>query len=253
MRPIHCETSLERCQSGRMGRPAKALSVYADRGFKSHPLRHMGLLSRVRRALVCAFTLISLGFSAVFVGSTRVSAAPVSERVVAAISCPQGRVTYTAVRNDSWSRIADKVGVSMKSLLRANKAKTSTMLLIGDVVCLPKSVKADTGEQSSGRQSLRLDPPAKVYPAKKSRAIIKEVFPRRLHKRALAIAQRESRMNAAGYSWCCVGLFQLNWWSHSKWLADMGITSPQQLLDAKVNAEAAWALYQRSGSWAPWE
>ena len=29
----------ERCQSGRMGRPAKALSWFRDRGFKSHPLR----------------------------------------------------------------------------------------------------------------------------------------------------------------------------------------------------------------------
>ena len=244
MRPIHCETSLERCQSGRMGRPAKALSVYADRGFKSHPLRHMVFPARGGRALLLAVTLISLGFSAVFVGSSPVSAAT---------TCPTARATYTTVRNDSWSRIADKVGVSMKSLLRANKAKTSTMLLIGDVVCLPKSVKADAGEQTTGRQSLRLDPPEKVYPAKKSRAIIKEVFPARLHSRAIAIAQRESRMNAAGYSWCCVGLFQLNWWSHREWLGDMGITSPQQLLDAKVNAKAALALYQRSGSWAPWE
>jgi len=181
---------------------------------------------RGRRALLFAVTLISLGFSAVFVGSTAVSAAT---------SCPPGRATYTTVRNDSWSRIADKVGVSMKSLLRANKAKTSTMLLIGDVVCLPKSVKADAEEQATGRQSLRLDPPEKRYSAKASRSIIKEVFPARLHERALAIAQRESRMNA------------------SKWLGDMGITSPQQLLDAKVNAKAALALYQRSGSWAPWE
>ena len=234
-----------------MGRPAKALSVYADRGFKSHPLRHMVFPVRGRRALLFAVTLISLGFSAVFVGSTAVSAA--ASTMPSAVTCPPGRATYTTVRNDSWSRIADKVGVSMKSLLRANKAKTSTMLLIGDVVCLPKSVKADAGEQATGRQSLRLDPPEKRYSAKASRSIIKEVFPARLHERALAIAQRESRMNAAGYSWCCVGLFQLNWWSHSKWLGDMGITSPQQLLDAKVNAKAALALYQRSGSWAPWE
>ena len=234
-----------------MGRPAKALSVYADRGFKSHPLRHMVLPVRRGRALLFAVTLISLGFSAVLVGSSPAAAAP--STMPSAVTCPAGRATYTTVRNDSWSRIADKVGVSMKSLLRANKAKTSTMLLIGDVVCLPKSVKADAGEQAAGRQSLRLDPPVKRYSAKASRSIIKEVFPARLHDRALAIAQRESRMNAAGYSWCCVGLFQLNWWSHSKWLGDMGITSPQQLLDAKVNAEAAFALYQRSGSWAPWE
>ena len=233
-----------------MGRPAKALSVYADRGFKSHPLRHMGLFLRARRAVMAGFSLILLGFSGVFV----FSATGVEAKTFA---CPSGRATYTTVRNDSWSRVADKVGISMKSLLRANKASTSSMLLIGDVVCLPKSIRADAsnraGQQTSGRQELRLDPPAVVYPAKKSRAIIREVFPRGLHRRALAIAQRESRMNAAGYNWCCVGLFQLNWWSHREWLADMGITSPQQLLDAQVNAEAALALYKRSGSWAPWE
>jgi len=229
-----------------MGRPAKALSVYADRGFKSHPLRQMGLFSRARAVAMCAVALISLGFSSVFV----LSPSSVSAKTFA---CPAGRATYTTVRNDSWSRVADKVGVSMKSLLKANKASTKTMLLIGDVVCLPKSVRSETGQRATGRQELRLAPPAAVYSAKKSRAVIKEVFPRRLHTRALAIAQRESRMNAAGYSWCCVGLFQLNWWSHRTWLADLGITSPQQLLDARVNAEAAFALYKRSGSWAPWE
>jgi LysM repeat protein len=206
----------------------------------------MSLFLRARRAVLLGLSLILLGFSGVFVMS------PVGVDAKT-FPCPSGRATYTAARNDSWSRIADKVGVSMKSLLRANKASSGTMLLIGDVVCLPKSVKAEAGQQTAGRQELRLDPPVTVYPAKKSRAIIKEVFPPSLHRRAIAIAQRESRMNAAGYSWCCVGLFQLNWWSHREWLTDMGITSPQQLLDARVNAEAALALYKRSGSWTPWE
>jgi hypothetical protein len=255
MRPIHCETSLERCQSGRMGRPAKALSVYADRGFKSHPLRHLNMFLRTRRVAIVAFSLISLGFSSVVVGPSGASAAS---------TCPAGRATYTTVRNDSWSRIADKVGTSMKSLLKANKATTKTWLLIGDVVCLPKGVggsgsgSGGTGSGGSGgqqtvrRQELRLETPVKVYSAKQSRAAIREVFPRRLRERAMSIAQRESRMNAAAYTWCCAGLFQINWWSHRSWLSNMGITSAQQLLDAKVNAQAALALYQRSGSWAAW-
>jgi len=226
-----------------MGRPAKALSGYTDRGFKSHPLRQMHSGYRLRRTVVAAIVAVSSVFTGVFVSSSAVSAA----------RCPQGQVSYTVVRNDSWSRIADKVAVSMKSLLTANNATTRSMLLIGDVVCLPKNaVVAGKPSRGSRAQTLTLAPPSKVFSAKQSRAIIREVFPRRLVPRALAIVQRESRMNAAAYSWCCVGLFQVNWWAHRTWLADLGITSPQQLLDARTNAEAAFALYKRSGSWAPW-
>lgn len=157
--------------------------------------------------------------------------------------------TYKTVRNDSWSRIARKKKVSLKELLSVNSATTKTMILIGDVLCLPGAAKAVT----ETRTQLMLAPPAKMYSAKKSKAVIREVFPRRLEARALAIAKRESRFNAAAYNWCCVGLFQINWWSHSKWLADMGVTAPEQLLDAEVNARAALTLYKRSSGWGPWE
>lgn len=205
----------------------------------------MGAFFRVRRVAIVAISLILLGFSGVFV-------VPSSTADAKTFPCRSGRATYIAVRNDSWSRIADKVGVPVKSLLRANKATTRTWLLIGDVVCLPKSVPAKDSSQTRA-QELRLDAPATVYSVRQSRKVIREVFPRHLRKKAMAIARRESRLNAAAYSWCCAGLFQLNWWSHRKWLSDMGITSPQQLLDARVNADAALALYRRSGSWAPWE
>jgi len=155
-------------------------------------------------------------------------------------------VTYKTVRNDSWSRIAQKKKVSLKELLSVNSASTKTKIFVGDVLCLPKSAtQASTG--------LVLPPPAKIYSAKKSTSIIREIFPERLQTRALAIAKRESRMNAAAYNWCCVGLFQLNWYSHNKWLGQMGVTTPEQLLDARVNAEAAYALYKRSNGWGPWE
>ena len=158
-------------------------------------------------------------------------------------------VTYKTVRNDSWSRIAQKKKVTLQELLKINGATTKTKIFVGDVLCLPKGA-VKTAETRTG---LVLPPPAKVYSAKKSKQIIRDVFPDRLEERALAIAQRESRMNAAGYNWCCVGLFQINWWSHSKWLADMGVTAPEMLLDAQVNAEAALALYKRSSGWGPWE
>ena len=33
----------------------------------------------------------------------------------------------------------------------------------------------------------------------------------------------------------------------------MGITEPEQLLNARTNAEAALAIYKRSGGWGAWE
>jgi hypothetical protein len=152
------------------------------------------------------------------------------------------------VRGDSWWKISRKAGTSLSAVLKANKAKTSTKLLVGKSICLPKSAKSTT--QTSKR--LVLGPPPKIYSAKKSTAIVREVFPVRLHTRALAIVKRESRFNAAAYNWCCVGLFQINWYAHNKWLGEMGITTPEQLLDARVNAEAAYALYKRSNGWGPW-
>jgi len=74
-----------------------------------------------------------------------------------------------------------------------------------------------------------------------------------LDGRAVAIAKRESKLNAAAYNWCCVGLFQINWSSHKSWLKGMGVTSAQQLLDARVNAKAGLAIYKRSNGWGAWE
>ncbi len=154
--------------------------------------------------------------------------------------------TYTVVKNDSWNRIAGRVKVSMGLLLKANKANTRTMLLIGDVICLPKS--AITKAQSTG---LGLKAPAKRYTAAQSEAIIREIFPDSLENRAIAIVKRESKLNAAAYNKCCVGLFQIHFKAHRSTLARIGITSAQELLDARKNTLAALTIYKRSG-WSPW-
>src|SRR4051794_22132675 len=46
-------------------------------------------------------------------------------------------LTYTVASGDAWSTIASRAKVSMKSLLAANNATTSTLLLPGKTVCLP--------------------------------------------------------------------------------------------------------------------
>jgi len=155
--------------------------------------------------------------------------------------------TYTAVPNDSWNRIASKVNVPMSLLLKVNKANTQSLLLIGDVICLPKS--ATTKDPST---TLKLKAPAKRYTVKQSAAIIREIWPDKLEDRAIAIAKRESKLNAASYNGCCVGLFQIHWLAHRSWLKNIGITSASQLLDARVNAKAGYAIYKRSNGWAAW-
>lgn len=159
--------------------------------------------------------------------------------------------TYEVKRNDSWNRIAKKVSVSMSLLLKANKATTKTMLLIGDIICLPRAAVTE----SAVKTGPVIGPPARLYSVRESTAIIREVFPDRLEERALAIAKRESQLNAANIngSRCCLGLFQIHWSAHRSWLKNIGITTPEQMLDARTNAKAAFALYKRSNSWAAWE
>ena len=74
-----------------------------------------------------------------------------------------------------------------------------------------------------------------------------------LEDKALQIAWRESNYRVDAFNGsCCYGVFQLHWASHKSWLDDYGITSPNDLLDARKNITAAYALYQRSGGWGPW-
>lgn len=159
---------------------------------------------------------------------------------------------YVAVANDSWSRIATKTGVSVAALLKANSASTKTMILIGQTVCLPKGTTWNQpSTQATGLRNLGT--PSTRYTRAEAAAVIREVFPERLRTRAVAIAQRESKLNALSYTWCCVGLFQINWWAHKSWLKDIGITKANQLRDARVNAIAALEMYKRNSGWGPWE
>jgi len=176
------------------------------------------------------------------------SAAPSPLATPGAVAAKTCATTYTAVANDSWWKISTKVKVTVKELLAANNARTSTMILIGDVLCLPKS--AVTKEQARG---LSLKPPVKRHTKAASEKVIREIWPDHLEDKAVAIARRESKLNAASWNWCCIGLFQVNWWSHRSWLKGEGITQPEQLLNARTNAEVGWMIYKRASGWGPWE
>jgi len=159
-------------------------------------------------------------------------------------SCANG--TYTVVRGDGWLAIAKKVGTTSKSLLAANNATTSTALFPGRSVCLPSGAAPPASAGST--------PTAVVtaYSAAENEAVIRAVWPDDLEEEALRIARRESNLKNNAKNTCCYGLFQLNWNSHKSWLAAIGVTSAGRLLDPTVNANAAYTLYQRSGSFRPW-
>jgi Transglycosylase SLT domain len=93
------------------------------------------------------------------------------------------------------------------------------------------------------------DPPADPGDVE---AIIRQIWPDDLEDRALVIAERESSLQPNAYNgWCCYGLFQIYFDANRSFLGSLGVTTAQQLFDARTNATVAYAMYQRSG-WSPW-
>jgi hypothetical protein len=160
---------------------------------------------------------------------------------VSAASCIQ---FHTVNPNDSWTRLSARFKTPLTDLLTLNNATTRTTLFVGDRVCI--STQPVVATPSSTEQFTR----------KQSRAIIREVWPDDLEATALFVAQRESNFVHSvigGEGRCCVGLFQIYWSVHRSWLAASGVTTAEQLLNPRTNAEAALELYRRNGnSWRPW-
>jgi hypothetical protein len=94
-------------------------------------------------------------------------------------------------------------------------------------------------------------PPPNGYSKADVEAIIRSIWPSDLADEAVRIARRESNLVPTVRNWCCLGLFQIYFEMNKKTLATVGVTAAEQLYDPRVNSEAAYAIYQRSG-WAPW-
>ena len=193
----------------------------ADRGFKSLPLRH------ARRFIA----ILAVATAFLFLSGTPL--------LVRAAACSQ---YHSAKPNDSWTRLAARFGTPLSELLSLNGATVETALFIGDRVCVSAQPVITT--------------PAVTFTRKQSRAIIREVWPDDLEETALFVAKRESNFVhsvVGGANDCCLGLFQIYWSVHRTWLANKGVSSAEQLLDPRVNAEVALELYKRNGnSWRPW-
>ena len=220
---IHAMSSkVERCQRGRMGRPAKALSGL-NRTVGSNPT----LSARSVRALL-ASTMFLVAFFGVAPSAAEACAKP-----------------YRARAGDSWWRIANNHGLTLTRVLTLNGAKASSKILVGDTVCVAKA------STKSNQKPSRV-----TYSAREVIQIIRDEWPDDLEERAIQIARRESRLNPGVIgipNKCCYGLFQIYYRWHQTWLPQVGVESPEQLFDPRINARAAYRLYQRNNGWGPWE
>jgi len=199
--------------------------------------------------------------------STGILAVPVGASAAAAETCTK---THTARRGESWWTISRKYRITLRRILDLNNARTSTKILIGDRVCVraapaptttvpPATVPPDTAPPTTAPGDTV--PPTTERPAPSPASaqaviqIIREEWPDELEEKALRVAWRESNYKprvVGGTRNCCWGLFQIYYEVHKSWLPTVGVNAPEDLLDARTNARAAYRIYQRSGSWRPW-
>ena len=182
------------------------------------------MVNRMRRVLVCA--VIASSSLATVVSSAQAS------------TCA---ATYTVKSGDSWWRIAEKNNTNLRKVLTLNNANKTTKLLVGKTVCVPGPAQVAA--------------PAQTFKRAEVVQFIRDAWPDELEERALAIAQRESKLQpgVVNRSGCCYGLFQIYYRWHKTWLPNVGVNSAQDLLNPRLNAVAAYRMYQRNNGWGPWE
>lgn len=199
-----------------------------------------------------------------------VAAAPITE--------PPCGDDYELAAGDYWIRIADAADVDLVDLLAVNDASVDSVLVPGASICLPVGASTPAPPPSTAPRTATptsspaasntspsvstatvpaaptttVPPRPAAFPAAESVAVIRSVWPDDLEERAVEIAWRESNHRSNVNNWCCYGLFQIHWEAHRSWLSSIGVTSAPQLYDPRLNAVAAYTLYQRAGGFGPW-
>lgn len=159
--------------------------------------------------------------------------------------------SYVVQPGDSWSRIAAKAGVKSTDVAIANGKNLRSTLLPGQTICLPVGASIVEAPTTTVR-SASTPVTTRRYSRAELEQIVRDAWPDELEADAFFVANRESNWNNLSQNSCCVGLFQLNWNSHKKWMANYGVTDRNQLFDPVINARMAVVTWQRSGSWRPW-
>ena len=183
-------------------------------------------------------------------------------KVAAVTTC----TTYKVIAGDAWISIARRTKVSLGDLLAANHATSRSMLYPGHSLCLPAgavlpattvrpTAKVTTTTKPSTPTTVKppvLTPPPNTYSKAQVIQIIRDAWPDNLEDQAILIATRESGLVPTARNFCCYGLFQIYYSVHKTWLATIGVTSASQLWDPRVNARAAYVMYQRNSGFGPW-
>ena len=187
---------------------------------------------------------------------------PRQQVATAAVTIPTRRAsTYTVRPGDSLYGIARRQGVTIAALLAANRLTLASVIHPGQRLTIPGAGSSPPTAGPSTPPTTAaprpvIVPPTTTTPTPVNAAaverIVRDVWPDALEDTALAIAWRESGYQPRAQNQCCSGLFQIYYDVHKGWLADLGIDSRNDLYDARTNAEAAFALYQRAGGWGPW-
>ena len=186
------------------------------------------------------------GFGAASIQTTPTQPEPVTA-VVTVAGCTK---EYTVVAGDYWILIAKKVSVGLNELLDANNATTDTALYPGrtDLPTGQRLHPHNSGTSHCGRPRQCGRPrhpgtghhsrlPTTTVPVRTNytraevEAIIREIWPDDLENEAVRIATRENHLQPTAQNFCCYGLFQIYWNVHKRWLAAIGVTSAEQLLD----------------------
>ena len=93
--------------------------------------------------------------------------------------------------------------------------------------------------------------PGRLYTTSEVKALIEQMWPADSVAKALDVAWKESNFQAGvDNGWCCLGVFQINYSSHSRRLAARGL-GRDGLFDARVNIEIALEIFREQG-WSPW-
>jgi hypothetical protein len=251
--------------------------VYADSGVDQESGVDSEVVIVTMSSIVESFTgseavnTESSGSAPVRIVNLPILSAP--KQLVAPSSRELCRRKYRVQPGDSWLRIAASGKMKVETLLLANGAQLSTIIHPGRELCVPEgaqmptpppapttTVRTPTAARTERSSSPTAPAPtpapvstATPLTADQVIAMIREIWPAELAERAIAIAYRESRYRPSAYNgWCCYGVFQIYWTVHRSWMAAHGVTSVNQLYDARTNITMAYQIYQRAGGWGPW-
>jgi hypothetical protein len=158
--------------------------------------------------------------------------------------------------NDSSSQQQTATSRAKRTTTTADQPDTTAKRKRTTTTVKPKRVSPTTKPKrttTTTKPKPKVNPPSppRIYTPAQAEAIIRYVWPDSVEDKAVAIATRESSLHANVRNWCCYGLFQIHFNANKKVLAQIGVTSANQLFDPWVNARAALVMYMRSG-WGPW-